>query len=627
MLKRNLLNIVISSLFLCYVDGVSAQEALQDSLIIDEIVVTGARNEIDIRLLPVSVSVVNNQQIKESYQQSIMPIITEQVPSLFTTARGVMGYGVSTGSSGGIKVRGIGGSPTTGVLVLIDGHPQYMGLMGHSIADAYQSMISERIEIVRGPASMLYGSNAMGGVINILTKQNTTDGVENNLRLSYGSYNSLTSELSNRIKSGKFTSQVIGSYNRSDGHRENMEFEQYGGYAKVGYDFSDNWNLFADLSLTHYNASNPGTEDNPIYDNDSRITRAMTSLSLENNYAITSGALKLFYNWGEHIINDGYYSGGESQDYLFNSNDNMVGVSIYQGVELFDGNRITAGFDYQNFGGIAKNVYTDGTISDVTDKSESSVAAYLDFRQTIAQFLTLNGGLRIDDHSTTGTHFIPQFGASIRASERGSIKLITSRGFRNPTIKELYMFVSQNPDLEPESLWNYEVSWSQRLLNARLSYEVNLFYINGDNMIQTVAIDGKYTNVNTGAVENWGSEFSISYRLVNGFSFSSNYSYLNMKYPVVAAPEHKLYGGVSYSRGAWSASTGVQYIKGLYTSVSDTDTPQESYTLWNSRVSYQFSSLCGVFLKGENMLNQSYEINEGFPMPGATVVLGLDVKF
>lgn len=96
-----------------------------------------------------------------------------------------MGYGVSNGAAGGISLRGIGGSPTTGLLVLIDGHPQYMGLMGHPIADAYQSMLAEKVEVVRGPASVLYGSNAMGGVINIVTRRQREDGVRTGVRLGY----------------------------------------------------------------------------------------------------------------------------------------------------------------------------------------------------------------------------------------------------------------------------------------------------------------------------------------------------------------------------------------------------------------------------------------------------------
>ena len=153
---------IILVVFLLLSGNVIAQQTTsQDTLHLKEIVVTGTRNEIDLRHLPLSVSVINEEQIKNSYDQSLLPLLTEQVPGLFTTARGIMGYGVSGGGSGGMKMRGIGGSPTTGMLVLIDGHPQYMGLMGHSIADAYQSMLAERIEVVRGPASVLYGIRAI----------------------------------------------------------------------------------------------------------------------------------------------------------------------------------------------------------------------------------------------------------------------------------------------------------------------------------------------------------------------------------------------------------------------------------------------------------------------------------
>ena len=116
---------------------------------LDEVVVTGTRNETDIRHLPMTISVVGRQQLEQTYQPSILPALTEQVPGLFTTSRGIMGYGVSTGAAGGMSLRGIGGSPTAGLLVLIDGHPQYMGLMGHPIADAYQTMLTDRVEVLR----------------------------------------------------------------------------------------------------------------------------------------------------------------------------------------------------------------------------------------------------------------------------------------------------------------------------------------------------------------------------------------------------------------------------------------------------------------------------------------------
>ena len=248
--------------------GVYAQTPDEEpSRTIDEVVVTGTRNETDIRHLPMTISTVNHKKLTESHRTSILPTLTEQVPSLFITSRGVMGYGVSGGAAGGINLRGISGGSGQ-LMVLIDGHPQYMGIFGHPIADVYQTLMSEKVEVLRGPASVLYGSNAMGGVINIVTRKMQEDGVKTDVNVGYGSYNTLQTEATNRVRAGRFNSVLSGSYNRTDGHRPNMEFEQYGGYGKLGYDFTDNWKAFADINLTHFSATNPGTIQAPILEGD-----------------------------------------------------------------------------------------------------------------------------------------------------------------------------------------------------------------------------------------------------------------------------------------------------------------------------------------------------------------------
>lgn len=160
---------------------------------IERVVVTGTRNRTDIRHLPMTVSVVGRQTVERANEPSLLPVLTEQVPGLFAAGRGVMGYGVSGGAAGQLSVRGIGGPaqegvPTTGMLVLIDGHPQYMGLFGHPVSDACQSFLAERVEVLRGPASVLYGSNAMGGVVNIVTRKMEEDGVRTHVGAGYGSY-------------------------------------------------------------------------------------------------------------------------------------------------------------------------------------------------------------------------------------------------------------------------------------------------------------------------------------------------------------------------------------------------------------------------------------------------------
>lgn len=600
---------------------------------LDEVVVTGTRNKTDIRHLSQTVSVVGRPVIEQSMQPSLLPVLTEQVPGLFVTEHGVLGYGVSGGAAGGISLRGLSGGNAR-LMVLIDGHPQYAGIFGHPIADAYQSLLADRVEVLRGPASVLYGSNAMGGVINIVTRRMHEDGIRTNLRTGYGSYNTLETELTNRIRKGRFNSVISGSYNRTDGHRDNMGFEQYGGYAKLGYEFSTNWNAYADMNVTHFNSTYPGPVDAPLLEGDQRITRGMASLGLANDYGWMSGAFSFFYNWGDHWINDGYTpSAGESpQDGRFNSFDDMMGISVYQSLQFFKGNRVTFGFDWFRYGGEAWTEYIKGenagTRSDLVDKHEDELAGYVDFRQDISSWLTFNAGLRVDHHSRVGTEWVPQAGLAFHLPHSMELKASATKGFRYPILREMYMFPPQNPNLQPESIWNYELAFSQRLLDGRFSYGVNLFYIDGKNLIMTLPNPNGngMLNQNSGEIENTGLELQAAYRINQVWAVDGNYSFLHMENPVVAAPEHKFYAGANFNKGRWTVSTGLQYIGGLYTNVGDAPT-QENFVLWNLRGQFNACKWLDIWARGENLLAQEYEINAGYPMPRATVMAGINIKF
>ena len=626
-------------LFVCLIGvtpiNINAQEKKADTARIhkiDEVVITGTRNETDVRHLSQTVSVVNRQQIENAMQPSLLPILTEQIPGLFVTSRGVMGYGVSDGAAGGISLRGLGGGSAR-LMVMIDGHPQYAGIFGHPIADAYQSFLAERVEVLRGPASVLYGSNAMGGVINIVTRKMQQDGVSTNLHAGYGSYNTLETELTNRIRKGRFSSVISGSYNRTDGHRADMSFEQYGGYAKLGYEMTDHWNLRGDVNVTHFNASYPGPVSAPLLDGDQRITRGMTSAAIENHYKKTTGTLSFFYNWGNHWINDGYTpSKGEGpQDDRFRSHDNMMGISLYQCTQFFKGNHVTLGFDWFRYGGHAWSEYVSGekagTEDELVDKREDELAGYIDIRQDLASWLTLNAGLRADHHSRVGMEWVPQAGLAFHLPHALELKASASKGFRYPILREMYMFPPQNPDLKPESMWNYEIALSQRLLDGRLYYGVNVFYIDGKNLILTLPNPngtGKL-NQNSGKIDNTGIEAQAAWRIDRNWSVDGNYSYLHMKNPVIAAPEHKLYAGGNFSQGRWNVSTGVLYIAGLYTQTAPVQ--KENFVLWNLRASVRVTDWLDIWARGENLLAQKYEINAGYPMPRATVMAGFNVSF
>ncbi|MBQ4367538.1 MAG: TonB-dependent receptor [Muribaculaceae bacterium] len=603
----------------------AASTEFKDSLFLEEVVVTGTRQAVDVRHLPMTVTVIGREKLVEQHQPSVLPTAMQQVPGLMVTSRSMMGYGVSTGAAGNINFRGTTGGAGQ-LLVLIDGHPQYNGIYGHPISDSYQTLMADRVEVLRGPASVLYGSNAMGGVLNIVTRSMHEDGVKTSINLGAGSYGTVQLEASNQVRSGKFSSTVSAQYGRTDNHRPRMGFEQYGGYAKLNYDFTPHWNAYVDADLTHFNSSYPGPVTSPLYDADQWITRGVVSAALENHFDRTSGALSVYSNFGRHKIDDGTANPDQPTQRYFRSKDALTGVSCYQSARLFEGNRLTVGLDYQHIYGHA--YYTSKETGEVLDtpnkqsgkSSRDEIAGYVDFRQDITAWLTVDAGLRLDHHSVVGTEWVPQAGVVVRPMATGEIKAMASKGFRNPTMREMYLYPPSNEELKPERIWNYEISWRHRL--GAFNYGANLFYIKGDNMIQTI----NRKNVNTGKIENYGVELEAQYRIGNRWSLNTNHSLLHMEHPVVAAPTYKGFLGANYLNKKWNIGVGVQYIGGLYTATGDTEL-KENFCLLTASVNYALSSVFQLWLRGDNLLAQKYEINLGYPMPRATFMGGINVNF
>ena len=605
-----------------------AETEFTDSIGLSEVVVTGSRNVTDIRHLPQTVTVVDHLKLTENQRTNVLPTLMEQVPGLMVTSRGMMGYGVSTGGSGGMMLRGIS-SGAGQVMVLIDGHPQYNGIFGHPIADAYPTMMTERVEVLRGPASMLYGSNAMGGVVNIVTRTSEADGSHGYVNLGAGSWGTLQGEAGYSLRHGKWRTTASGQYVRSDNHRPNMGFEQYGGFAKVNYDITPHWNVFADASITHFNASYPGTTSAPMLDADQWITRGAIAIGIENHYRLTSGRLSIYDNFGRHKIDDGYDAlTGSPQTRLFRSSDALLGISWYQSAVLWSGARLTVGFDYQNIYGHA--YYTDrqnGNVLETPNKQSGEernheLAGYVDLRQDLFTWLTAEAGVRYDHHTITGGEWIPQAGIVVRPLRSGELKLMASKGFRNPTMREMYLYPPSNTDLKPERMWSYELSWKHRIASGRLQYGINLFCIDADNIIQTV----NRQNVNTGELNNKGIEFELQYRINSHWTLNTNHSWLDMRQPVLSAPKYKSHAGVMMSYGRWRANVGLTEVCGLYTAIGDNE-HTEAFTLLNTTVSYALCHPVTLWLKGDNLLAQRYEYIAGMPMPKATFMAGLNLEF
>ena len=171
------------------------------------------------------------------------------------------------------------------------------------------------------------------------------------------------------------------------------------------------------------------------------------------------------------------------------------------------------------------------------------------------------------------------------------------------------------------------MSYNQYFLDNALMIGAALFFIDGSNMIQTVMIDGRPKNVNTGSFINKGFELEAAYRILSNLTASANYSYLHTNAMTLYAPKNKLNTEITYSPGDFSFTLDETSIWSMYN--GGPDNMRESYTLLNFRAAYTLQSRVPVTLsvKVDNITNKHYQIIYGCPMPGTTVMGGVEFKF
>ena len=622
-MKKIIIILVVSVIFAT--SGYSQTIADADSIrILGEVLVTESAAKAPIQLLPLDVKIIGSEEIDNSKKSNLLPLLQNHIPGMFVTERGIAGYGVSGGAAGTVSIRGVGGGNK--VLFLIDGQPQWAGVFGHSLPDTYVTNDIQKVEVVSGPSSLLYGSGAMGGSVNLITRRATNDGFSGSVRAMAGSY--ATQKYGAKAGYKKDGFRIFGavSYESSDGNRKGMDYWLSNQYTSVSYDFSTHWEAGANIMLTETKADNPGSVDlsQPL-GMWAKVLRTTASIYVKNRYDISSGGIQVYYNWGKHDIDDGL-SNGQPRDYLFHSRDYNMGMTLYQTVKPWRGNDVSVGVDFKHWGGKAFNTQkADGTESPIVDKNVNEIGGYLMMQQSLIQnMLSLNTGVRLEHSSQFGNEWIPQAGFILRPYSSGRMKFSYGKGFRSPNIRELYMYAPRNAELQPESMDNFEVELRQWLIDSRMNIGLSLYYINGKNMIQSVMTDGSPKNVNTGKFKNKGFEADATYNINKLWSVTANYAYLHTDTHIVGAPKNKLFGEVTYSPGHWQFSIDVMSIWSL-----NTENSKEDYALLNAQAAYtiDLKNPLILFIKGENLTGKKYQINYGFPMPKATVTAGLEWKF
>ncbi len=587
---------------------------------LDELVVTGSNNPVGRNLLPYTVTTIGSSQLEATGSTQLLSAVSGMVPSLFVSERNIFGFGVSNGGSGHIKIRGVGGDKASAILMMVDGQPQFAGIYSHGISDFYETEYVERVEILRGPASVLYGSNAMGGVINVITKNAAKDGTRTTLSSQYGSYNTWLSSLSNTCRFGKFSSVVSLGYDRTDGVKKNFDFKQGNLYAKLAYDINRNWNIRADYTFMQFTGNDPvyptlsNPESTDIYHQ--HIIRGEGSVSTTNHYKKTNGALRLYYSYGNHYIDDPRH---------FHSVDDRIGVIVYQNYAPWSGASATVGFDFDRYTGkipmSGGNAHTEGSMSTMARKGITEYSPYITIAQKLlGDKIILNAGLRMANSNLFETQWIPQAGFVIQPFSGWMLKASIAKGYRNPSFRELYLYRMANPDLQPENMMNYELSVGKHF-GKWLDIDLTAYYSKGSDMIQVVDMK----NVNTGKFINKGIEVSAKSHPVEKINIWASYSYLHTSLSnLTAAPKNQFYLGIGWDAfPKFHADAELKAIGGLYVGE---DIDNQNYATLNLRLSYQIMTQLQLFINLDNVTDTRYTINRGYEMPGITALGGFKLS-
>lgn len=551
--------------------------------------------------------------ISRTTARTVFDAVEDLSPAIFVTRRGVMGYGISTNGTGAVNIRGVGGSPNTDVLMVLDGRPDFQGEMGHTLPDFYSLSDAGSIRVIEGPASVLYGSNAMGGAIEVQPRD-PHEGAEFELTSSLGSFMTGQHRLFAGLQHGRGTYTFSSGINHTDGDRPYSAYRSQDGSLGVSYRLSSVWTAKLDGNYGHFYVEDPGPLGSGTSEQTyASVSRGGFSADLANSTPILSGYTRFYSTWGHNFIglND-----------TFRSTDRITGGRIYQTWSLPKDVAVDFGADLVNYGGLARQEggTNYGGSHEINDDGGFVRAHWAPSVKTL-----LNAGVRYQANSQFGNIAVPEFGGLWHAFNRITLSGAISRGFRNPTMRELYLFPAPNPNLQPEDEWNYQATAQARITNTLAAW-TTFYYANMSNQILTLGNYPDMQLLNGGKAINKGVETNLRWTFHRRVSATGGYAYLRSTNLAPLVPGNKANLGLDIDMKRAFLHVGAQAIGKRYEDETDT-TQMGGYTEASMKLSVPLTRNLNFFGTADNLLDHRYEVLPGYPMPGANGAGGFVLHF
>ncbi len=521
-------------------------------------------------------------------------------------------------SRSNINIRGFGDKGRK-IAVLIDGRPVKMSLFGCTITQLLSLDNAQRVEVVEGPSSVLYGSDALGGAINILTYEPRKP-QETHITISGGSFSAFQEIIKQGARFKKWHYYFTLRHITTDGDRENSGYQAKDVTCKAKFQLSPQVSLKVLGKYYYGKKEDPGPLNSPTPQQRRDYQRNSIDVDLSVDSEYFASSLKYYYNWGHHQF---------SEPDVWHSKDYTHGLVWRINFREFARNTFLVGFDWRIQRGKKLEPATIYYIFGDTGKYKKKEYAFYAFdRFKPWDFLVLSCGLRYNKDSSYGDIIVPHIGVNYRPQEDLILRFSCDKGFRSPQLNELYMFPASTTVLEPEEVWNYELGLT-KFLSSGAKIELNQFFINAKNLIETgqnTSPPPQYRFYNTAKAYFWGTELGLSFNIFKNLESSLYYIYFHSGRHTAQRPEHKIDINVALSLTKnLKLALNIQRISGFYYSDNFED-KLPNYWLAGLNLSYNKGDW-EFFFNIDNLFDQDYLLEPGYPMPKINFQSGIKLHF
>jgi iron complex outermembrane receptor protein len=623
--------------------------------VMDEVVVTATRSEQKTEKIPATVSVITAEEIAAANAAT--------VPDVLRLLPGVLVRDVSgNGNEQAVDIGGFGETADRHVAVVVNGrriNPVDMSFISWATIPVENI---ERIEVLYGSGTVLYGDNAMGGVINIITREAAAEGVHGKVEGSYGSFDTLRGSATLNVVQGRTGLQAGYGHQQSDGYRDRSATERDTVFGKITFDPVDSTSLFLEGTYSQADYQLPGALTGSELAADRRQAVNRMDEGEGSDLALVAGGSRDLGGAGRLRLEVSYRDQDRDADMaswwsFMTFKVKTLGLNPQY---LLDrplagrANRLTLGVDYYDTAYESWSGMTEATKTNYNDFAKETLAGYLQDEYQLATSLSLNLGARYEkadyglkvgggDHNPSDSEYAWNIGLAWNFIPGAKLYGRTYRSFRYPVVDEYVTYGVFNPELEPETARGYEagLQWQQ---GRQLSLSLRGFLVDVDDEIAYDYLTSM--NQNLDETRHQGIDLGLAFRPLEMVTMKAGLGYLKAEFTsgandgsrVPLVPEWK--GNATLElRPVEKLSAGLRYTYvGRRYAGGDTGNlfaKLDSYQTVDLSVNYALTGALELFAGAKNIFGEEYSefafdygfIDGYYPMPEASYYGGLRASF